>query len=256
MNAHTRISNEIKLGIKAYQNFAGALEGFNRFSQIFASKDHLLLSAVFCFAIVKYAKPFTDTETSFGRTRYPVRHLKVESDFDHELHTHLIELRNTLIAHDDLESIEPRILQFCLSIAPSGFSVPISIGVSNKCLSYPIDTQSVEKLRAHVEACMHGAITKIHNDISKARDITLNHPEQAKEDAKYQKNYGQARIEATGSQLSPPDFMADEWLNSNEPSYEHIHNGLLYEELRIRRDFYGPETIKLPDGTSIQISPP
>jgi hypothetical protein len=31
---------------------------------------------------------------------------------------------------------------------------------------------------------------------------------------------------------------------------------LLYEELRVRRDFYGPERIKLPDGCEVEISPP
>jgi hypothetical protein len=256
MNAHTQSSNEAKLGIKAYQNLVGSLHAFDRFAALIPTGDHILLSSVFCFSVVKYAKPFVETETPFGKTRYPVRHLKAEQGFDYAMHTHLLELRNTLVAHDDLESIEPRILQFCLSVNPSGFSIPVSVAVSNKCLAYPINSESTLKLKIHVEACVRGALNKIHSDLAKIRDAALKHPEQTAEGIRYKKDYGQAKIEETGSQLQPPDFMTDEWLNSNEPNFSHIHNGLLYEELRIRRDFYGPEQIRLPDGSEIHISPP
>lgn len=256
MNVHTQFSNDSKLGIKAYQNLVGSLHAFDRFVALIPTGDHILLSSVFCFAVVKYAKPFVETETPFGKTRYPVRHLKSEQGFDSAMHTHILELRNTLIAHDDLESIEPRILQFCLSVNPSGFSIPVSVSLSNKSLAYPIDSESVLKMKKHVAACAQGVLNKIHSDLAKVRDAALKHPEQVAEGARYQKNYGQARIEETGSHLQPPDFMTDEWLNCSEPSFSHIHNGLVYEELRIRRDFYGPERIKLPDGNEIHISPP
>lgn len=195
--------------------------------------------------MVKYAKPFVQTETPFGRTRYPVRQLKAVRGFSSEIHTHLLELRNTLVAHDDLESIEPRILQFCVSITESAFSIPVSIAISNKCLAYPADLSSVHKLREHVAACVQGVLDNLNSDLAKVRDAALQHPEQASEGVRYQKNYGQSRIEAGGSQLQPPDFMGDEWLNSNAPDFSHIHNGLRYEEFRVRRDFFGPEIVKI-----------
>lgn len=256
MNDHTKFSNDCKLGIKAYQNLVGSLHGFDRFVALIPTGDHILLSSVFCFAVVKYAKPFIETVTPFGKTRYPVRHLKKELGFDNTIHTHLVELRNTLVAHDDLESIEPRILQFGFSVDPIGFSVPVSIAISNKCLAYPINPDSVQMLKKHVEACAQGVLNKIHSDLARVRDATLEHPEQATEGTRYKKEYGQAKIENTSSQLQPPEFMNDEWLNSSEPDFSHVHNGLLYEELKIRRDFYGPETIQLPDGSEIHISPP
>lgn len=256
MNDHDRSCNDCKLGIKAYQNLVGSLNAFERLAALVQSSDHILLSSVFCFAIVKYAKPFVDTETPFGRTRYPVRLLKTMEGFSAEMHKHLVELRNTLVAHDDLESIEPRLLQFCLSVTGSTVSIPMSIAVSNKCLSYPADLLSVHKVREHVAACVQGVLNKLNSDLARVRDIALKHPEQAKEGARYQKNYGQARIEEGGSHLQPPEFMTDEWLNANAPDFGHIHNGFRYEELRVRRDFNGPEIIKLPDGCELHITPP
>lgn len=256
MNIHTQACNDAKLGIKAYQNLEGSLQGFDRFLSLIQTKDHILLSSTFCFAVVKYAKPFVDTETTYGRTRYPTRHLKKETTFDPKLHQHLIELRNTLVAHDDLESIEPRILQMCLAVQPTNFQIPVSIGLSNKCLAYPIISESVMKLREHVAACVKGALDKIHEDLARVRHAALNFPDQTVEGKRYMKHYGQERIEEGGTHFQPPDFMNDEWLNSAVPDFSHIHNGLLYEELRVRRDFYGPERIKLPDGCEFQISPP
>jgi hypothetical protein len=256
MNFHTQACNDAKLGIKAYQNLVGSLQGFDRFLSLIPTKDHILLSSVFCFAVVKYAKPFVDTDTSFGTTRYPLRHLKSDQNFDTTLHNHLIELRNTLVAHDDLESIEPRILSRCISVQPTGFSIPMSIDLSNKCLAYPIAPESTVKLRTHVAACVQGALNKVHLDLAKVRDAALKYPEQAAEGQRYLRHYGQDRIEIGGSYLQPPEFMNDEWLNSSTPDFSHIHDGLLYEELRVRREFFGPERIKLPDGSEVEISPP
>ncbi|MES2672546.1 MAG: hypothetical protein V4673_19285 [Pseudomonadota bacterium] len=256
MNAHHRACNDCKLGIKAYQNLVGSLQAFERLVALAHSRDHVLISSVFCFAVVKYAKPFVDTETSSGRTRYPVRHLKAVEGFSAEMHAHLVELRNTLVAHDDLESIEPRLLQFCLSPTGSSFSIPIFIAVSNKCLSYPADLQSAQIMKDHVAACVRGSLDKLHADLARVREIALNHPEQRKENIRYQKDYGQSKVEQGGSHLQPPEFMSDEWLNASAPDFAHIHNGFRYEELRVRRDFNGPETIKLPDGCEIHIAPP
>jgi hypothetical protein len=255
-NAHDRSGNDCKLGVKAYQNLVGSLNTLDRLAALFQSSDHILISSLFNFAVVKYAKPFLDTETAFGRTRYPVRHLKLLEGFSTELHTHLVKLRNTLVAHDDLESIEPRLLQFCLSVTESAYSIPMSIAISNKCLSYPADSLTVQKIRAHVAACAQGVLNKLHADLANFRDIALKHPEQAREGTRYEKKYGQFQIEKGGSQLQPPEFMTDEWLNANAPDFGHIHNGFRYEELRIRRDFYGPEIIKLPEGGEIHIEPP
>lgn len=256
MNVHTQACNDAKLGIKAYQNLTGSLQGFDRFLSVVQTKDHILLSSVFCFAVVKYAKPFVDTETPYGKTRYPTRHLKNEAGYEAELHQHLIELRNTLVAHDDVESIEPRIIQMCMSMQPTGYSIPVSIGLSNKCLAYPIASESVMKLRKHVAACVQGALNKVYQDLARVRDAALSYPDQAAEGQRYLKDFGQQQIGEGGTHLQTPDFMNDEWLISDAPSFSHIHDGLLYEELRVRRDFYGPERIKLPDGCEVRISAP
>lgn len=256
MNSHEKFCNDCKLGIKAYQNLAGSLNAFERLLELAQSSDHTILSSVFCFAVIKYGKPFVETKSPFGRIRYKTQQLKSINGFSMEMHEHLLQLRNTLVAHDDLESIEPRLLEFCISPTDSTLRIPLSVAISNKCLSYPADLLSIHKIKEHVEACVQGVLTKLQIDLKNVRDASLAHPEQANENIRYQKNYGQSKVEKEGANIKPPNFMADEWLNTNAPDFSHIHNGFRYEELRVRRDFYGPEIIKFPDGSEMHITPP
>ena len=252
VNAHTRACNDCKLRIKTYQNVAGALTGFDRLLTLKEAEDHILLSSVFCFAVIKYAKSFIDNETSFGNRRYSIKHLKKTKNFSLVIHKHLMELRNTLVAHDDFGSIEPRIIQLFMSLEGTNFPIPMSIAVSNKCLAYPIDLEGVQKLRNHTTACLEGILTKLYDDLAKIREVALAHPDQATEGMLYKKDYGKMALDDPAF----PDVMSNEWLNNTHPDFTHIHNGFRYEELRIRRDFHGPERIKLPNGLEIVIEPP
>jgi hypothetical protein len=253
---HRRSVNDCKLSIKAYQNLVGALNAFDRLISLWDKDDNLLLSSVFCFAVVKYARPFTQTKTPLGKASYPISHLRKTQNFSIKAHAHLLKIRDTLVAHDDFESIEPKILQCCISLNETNFPIPITIAVSNKCLAFPVDKSSVLILKEHVAACVGGALDKLNSDLARMRETTLAHHDEAEGGVRYKKNYGRQSIEPNGSGLQPPDVMTDEWLNNPNPDFSHIHNGFRYEELRLRRDFHGPERIKLPDGTYIEIAPP
>ena len=52
-----------------------------------------------------------------------------------------------------------------------------------------------------------------------------------------------------------PDFMKDSWLDVPEPDFSEVHNGFRYESISMKREFHGPESIELPDGRRIKISP-
>ncbi len=253
---HSRCVNDCKLSIKAYQNLVGALNAFNRFIALWDNDDELLLSSVFCFGVVKYARPFTQTKTPFGKASYPISHLKKIQNFSAKVHAHLLKIRDTLIAHDDFESIGPKILQSCISLNETNVPIPITIAISNKCLAYPVDKLSVSILREHVAACVGGALDKLNSDLTRMREAGLAHPDQAEGGAQYKKHHGRQSIDVNGSGLHPPDVISDGWLTNTHPDFSHIHNGFRYEELRLRRDFHGPERIKLPDGTYIEIAPP
>src|SRR5437899_9433594 len=121
MNEYLRCRRDCQIGVKAYQNIRASLLAFERLCTLVESDDHLLLSSVFHMGVIRYAKPFLGAESGAGLVSYPTQQLRKVSGFSMEIHRHLLTVRNTLIAHDDFDQIEPRILIFGFN--PNGFDI-------------------------------------------------------------------------------------------------------------------------------------
>lgn len=255
MNEYLRCRRDCLLGIKAYQNLRISLLSFERLCELIDSKDYLLISSFFYMGIIRYAKPFLNTKLNKGFISYPIKKLKNEPEFSEKMHTHLLELRNTLVAHDDFEKIEPRILAVGLQLQETDITIPRSICIENKCIAYTADLNSVLKIREHIGASLIGTKKKLTSDVTKFRSISIENPEQAKAAEKYHKNYGKMDIAIGGTTFNISDYNNEEWLNPSEPDFSEVKNGYHYESIKFRQDFNGPETIKLPNGYTIKITP-
>jgi hypothetical protein len=89
--------------------------------------------------VISYARLFVHSETSTGKITYPSRHLMRAVGFDLELHKHILELRNQIIAHGDyhmfpstmyLQSIGDNRLPIALGINVKGM-----LGISSRDLA-------------------------------------------------------------------------------------------------------------------------
>ena len=254
MNEFSRCHTQCLLGVKAYQNVRAALMSFERLCTLAGSDDHILVSSFFHTGVIRYAKPFTSTISKSKKILYGYKKLKSQAGFSEDLHKHILNVRDTLIAHDDLDQIEPRVLSHGISMAPSNLNIPVTLAIANKCISHPADLLGAQKLKSHIAATLSGIEKNLFDDLGILRSIIISHPDQASEARKYKRHVGQVDIPADGARLAQPDINNEPWLNPNEPDYSTIHNGFVYETLRFKRDFHGPETIQLPDGTSINIS--
>src|SRR5690349_243891 len=136
-------------GAKALQNVQASLEGFHSLCAEFTGAKQLALASMFAFATIRYAKPFLNSSDGDGGSmKYPTKHLKGAAGYSIELHDHLIEVRNALVAHDDFSYIEPRLLMMTMEL--SGMKIPFSITITNKCLGYPAELADAMKMRDHV----------------------------------------------------------------------------------------------------------
>jgi hypothetical protein len=255
MNKYEKAVLECKVGIKAFQNINASSIGFSRMLDLANTEDPILLPSVFHWAVIRYAKPFLNSKFEGGKICYPTKELKKSAGFSPEIHEHLLTVRSALVAHDDFTEISPRILTAGMHIADEDFLIPTSITISNKCISFPINPDTVQKMQMHAQACCIGVHEKLIKDIAMLRELTLKNPELAMENPKYKNNYGEAKIEAEGSTMQPPNFTTDPWLNTPVPDYSKLHNGYMYEEAKINKEFHGPETIVTPKGKEYTISP-
>jgi hypothetical protein len=255
MNIYESTLRDCKIGIKTFQNINAASIGFSKMLDLAETIDPILMPSVFYWAVIRYAKPFLNSNYGKGKIVYPVKHLKNVQGFSLQMHEHLKIVRNTLVAHDDFTEMPSHILICGINYPAEDFLIPTSIIASNKCISFPQDINTVKKMQTHSQACCSGVHSKLIEDIEKLRELTLTEPKLAREGHKYQKDYGKTNIGVEKSIIQPPDFMNDEWLDVPVPDFSELHNGYRYEETKVNKDFHGPEKITTPNGSIISLTP-
>jgi hypothetical protein len=255
MKASDIVTRDCKLGLKSYQNILASYKYLEYMCGLQDSKDFILLSSIFQTAIVRYAKPFLNNQTEFGKIKYPIKHLRDIPGFKQELHEHLLDLRNKFVAHDDYNEIDTRLLKFGFRYNNYPVFIPTSIAISNKQISHPADIQTVLGLKEHIAAVLDGVGRKLNDDVGKLRKIIIDNPEEAIESSKYTNDYGSVAINADGTIPPPPDFTDDEWLNTDEPDFSHIDKGYRYEDIRYKNDFMEPIEVPLSENLKFRYDP-
>ncbi len=261
MNEFQKAHRQCIVGIKAFQNVRASHQALLRLTDLVNSNDHLLASSLFHSAVIRYAKPFIQTKMSTGQIKYKIKLLKNEDGFNITIHNHIISIRNTLIAHDDIEILMPKILTEGMHFSKIGknctnFFIPMAVTISNKCLSHPSDGDSVNKISEHVASALSGIQKKIYADIGTFREVALTFPDQAEAERTRLKTYQDGIIiPPGGTRITPPDTSNDPWLDAEVPDFSDVHAGFRYETLSLRRQYSGPEEINIPGEGRVVISP-
>ena len=84
----------------------------------------------------------------------------------------------------------------------------------------------------------------------------MANPVLAEQDLKFNENFGTQEIPAGGARLEAPNLSNHPYLSAKEPDLSSVHNGYHYEQFALKKQFWGPEKIKLENGGYIEISPP
>jgi hypothetical protein len=242
------------LGVKAFQNLTGASKAFERLKNILHRHDTLLISSIFHYGIIKYSKPFSQTNYKDGqKVIYPIKAIKNAPNFSMTTHEHLLELRDTLVAHDDFDQIGPRLL--LATFVPNGttFSIPTELKFANKCILFPNSTEETEQVYQHTRAVLSAVEEKLMNDLNEYRKKLIGFsPEILKEVTDYEREIGEFKLD-DGVLTPPVEAFNDSWIDPEEPVFSN--NGYLYEATFIRRQFYGPEKLTMPNGETITVEP-
>lgn len=252
MNEHARYRRACIIGVKAIQNVRAAIQGLGRIKSMYGPRDPVVMASLFQAAVIRYCRPFTETRIEGGNARYPLRRIKQAEGFSVSMHDHLLNIRNTLIAHDDFDQIIPRVIVFGMQHGNGPF-VPTSIGLSNKCLALPEAAETIVAMRDHCEAALFAMLERLKADAGQLRTAYLSGPDP--DPPKYMHNYGSAEVGPGPTQMLPPDFMDNNWLNPKEPDFTNVHAGFRYETMKWRQDFWGPEDIDLGNGVTMRIEP-
>jgi hypothetical protein len=218
MNMYDRAVADAKLGIKALQNMATCVKYFELMA---ATRDQWMLSSLFCAGVVRYGRPFSQPAAGRGNRAYPEKHLKRRPGFRQDVHEHLIGIRNTLVAHDDIESIEPKLLTTGATVGDSFLMATIS--VSNKCLAYPIEGATMALMLEQARICAAGIDAKLADDLVRVRDECQRDPDTTRAGSKFSQS-GEATL-SQGQAVAVPDFTQHPWFTPDHPNFSAVHNG-------------------------------
>lgn len=253
MNRYKQISEDCKFFAKAYQNVQGSSKAMARFAADLAVGDETVLAALFCHAVVRYAKPFVETQTATGRKRrLKARDLARREGFDRAMHEHLLELRHTLIAHDDLASINPRVFKATLEEKASGARVTAAVQVASKTLAYPDEIKSVERLARHIASCAEGLSSQLTELVLALASEGARNPEDEQEATEWSRDLSHFITEGDGRAIiEVPQFSEA----PDVPDFSDFYESLRYELFERRWDLSSPVIVRAADGSTLVVAP-
>jgi hypothetical protein len=95
------------------------------------SQSAEIKGALHAACIISYARPFSHSAVKTGKITYPTRRLMSATGFDKDLHKHLMDLRNQIIAHGDY-GVFPSTM-YLQTIGDTRFPVTLGINVKSMC---------------------------------------------------------------------------------------------------------------------------
>jgi hypothetical protein len=241
-----------KLGAKAWQNVNASVMGFDKMLQMGDSFDPIIFPSLFYWAVIRYVKPFLKSGTS--KSCYRLKRISSYPDFNKDIHQHLVNIRHTLIAHDDFTEIEPKLLMFGPELE-KGFIAPQLIEISNKCVSSPKEIEMIEILKVHAEATAQAIFSELEKDLNKLRGFHLKYPKDMRRRSSYSKSEGKSEIDSEGKVEGFTGSIDKSWLDMTTPSFIESDMDYHYETANIKFEFNGPEEIISPSGAIITITP-
>ena len=164
-----------------------------------------------------------------------------------DMRNHLLDVRNSLIGHDDHDMIDPKLIT--LVVRPQDnegkpiASIPVSMTVLNMCLAHPLELESIQKILDHVAMVHKGIESNLYMTLDELQKRAAKYPSEAEELVAYSEV--QTKPAQSGSNQSvsyPVDYAENAWFQIKKP-YEGYH----YHNYRFSGDFWNQE-VELPDG--------
>lgn len=159
---HLRALHSIQ---SAHSFIAGMLQGW-------ATIDPTTNAALHTACVIAYSRPFTTARTAEGTVIYPLKDLKRVPSFDAEFHSHLMDLRDRLIAHADY-GIFPSTM-YMQTIGDE--KLPIRLGIKVKGM-LGIESRSLAgKYEKHIAAAAVTIESSLNRDCTELAEHARRHP--------------------------------------------------------------------------------
>ena len=163
--------------IRALDAIEAAGASIKRILNEWQTLDDELKSALLHSAVIHYTRPFT------YKPDYGGKRLKHHAGFDKELHGHLIDLRNSLVAHHDNDVLRAWVghQYYDLTLSGTQYTAMIATCAVVKALHTIHDRSVAERYASHITACVTFFRRIAEDELSAIHEMALRLPETANE---------------------------------------------------------------------------
>lgn len=151
----------------AHQYALRLIEGWGNLDDMFSSALH---SA----SVMAYARPFTSAKTKGGTVQYPLKKLKKAPGFDSDLHDHLMEMRDKIVAHSDYSML--RSTMYLQAIGDSQ-ELPICLGLNVKRLRGIESKSLADRYGFHFEVCVSHIAGTFNDEFNELARFVRGNPQ-------------------------------------------------------------------------------
>ena len=144
-------------------------------------QTHWALSAFSKSLISEYARPFVSSRNLDSRKGVSTKYLRRHADFDSNLHGELLELRNNIVAHSDVE-VEGQELQVILASfngaqnrksKHQSVHIPVQIFANSVSFWYFTDHSKVKQIQNHCDVCVQLTNTELLAECENLQELLV-----------------------------------------------------------------------------------
>ena len=215
-------------------------------------QDEAVTAALHDAAIVAYGKAFLE------QPEYPSRHLHDRENFDKELHSRLLDMRNKLVAHSDKAYVASELGTIDIGLDVSVADVKYIVRVPQACAIRLKTLHSIgskplaEALLSHIAAAVQGAHDDITAKCSEYLRLAAAHPDARPAGKEPSKAIFRSRMELSGGHVDIPQLQTI-LPAMTEPRISLESDGLIYRVLTMQVRMQGKTTVELPGGNTIEL---
>jgi hypothetical protein len=247
-----RASNQVVQDLRACHSFSSAKDCIERILAGWHSDNDIEASAYLTACVINYCRPFTASKTPKGtKIYYPTKRLRGDR-YDAAIHSHLLEVRDRLIAHADQDVLHSpaHTLMARVDVGDGRVvQVPVQIGASATLLMRLHDKALGERYSQHIAWVVERTSTLVEEGIAALFDVALEHPNNCL--------WGKTKLPGSAATIRSGETAKVQIPRNASlielPRLPIIREGYKFSVRSAHKRLEGLLSLELEDGTSVEI---
>jgi hypothetical protein len=141
-------------GLKAFDSFETATHSFAKLVALGANGDEVLRESLHTAGVIHYGRPFSANRVGDVKYSFPKTIIKSQPGYEEDVHQHLVDLRNKLVAHSDRDFADGNLFKrrWMFTVESETFEALAGAAILAKTINTLQDMVLAEKFLTHVKA--------------------------------------------------------------------------------------------------------